>query len=70
MTDEERIAILESDREILLNGYKIIFQTGDYDKLCEMQDAMQKISHMYPTEPEPKRIVQVLRLVKGFFRES
>ena len=70
MTDQERIQQLESDKEILLKGYETIFQTGEYDQLCEMQEAMQKISHMYPNEQEPKRIVQVLKLVKGFFRAS
>lgn len=70
MTDQERIEQLENEKEILMKGFEIIFQTKDYDKLCEMQDAMQKISHIYPTEPEPKRIVRVIQIIKGFFRAS
>ena len=70
MTDQERIEQLENEREILLKGYEIIFQTNEYAKLSEMREAIHEIGKFYPNEPEPKRIVQVLDLVKGFFRES
>jgi hypothetical protein len=70
MTDQERIEQLENEKEILLKGYEITFQTRDYAKLSEMREVMHDISRAYPSEPEPKRIVQVLDLVKGFFRES
>jgi hypothetical protein len=70
MTDQERIEQLENEKEILLKGYEIIFQTRDYSQLLAMRQAMTEIGKIYPSEAEPKRIVQVLDLVKGFFRES
>lgn len=68
--DKKRISELESEREILLKGFETIFQTKDYQDLCSMQTAMEQISVLYPEEPEPQRITQVLKLVKEFFRAS
>ena len=68
MTDQERIEQLENEKEIPMKGFEIIFQTRDYAQLWEMREAMHEISKRFPEEAEPKRIVQVLDLVKGFFR--